>query len=124
MMLVRGVRRSWDMARIRLALFRIEQHAVFFLKLDILLGNHDADAAGQAGYEGHAQEGDGITGHGEIQCQVRVCKGKIHPEHAKKRGQDAGAVAAGSTGNHDDGQGVYDGYICHIVAEVKKYGGY
>ena len=47
-------------------LFRIEQHAVFFLKLDILLGNHDADAAGQAGYEGHAQEGDGITGHGEI----------------------------------------------------------
>ena len=104
-------------------LFRIEQHAVFFLKLDILLGNHDADAAGQAGYEGHAQEGDGVTGHGEIQCQVRVGKGKIYPEHTKKRGQDAGAVAAGSTGNHDDGQGVYDGYICYIVAEVKKYGG-
>ena len=65
-------------------LFRIEQHAVFFLKLDILLGNHDADAAGQAGYEGHAQEGDGVTGHGEIQCQVRVGKGKIYPEHTKK----------------------------------------
>ena len=32
-------------------LFRIEQHAVFLLKLDILLGAHDADAAGQAGYE-------------------------------------------------------------------------
>ena len=75
-----------DMARIRLALMVSSalSNAVFFLKLDILLGDHDADAAGQAGYESHAQEGDGITGHREIQSQVRVGKGKIHPEQPKR----------------------------------------
>ena len=47
-------------------LFRLHQYMLLLLKLDILLGKHNADTAGKAGDKGHSNKGDGIALQGEV----------------------------------------------------------
>ena len=98
---VRGVRRSWEMARSRSPPHPLPGSRRAHLFLLLHLAGH---GGGGQGYGQQGDEGEGITRYGEIEGHVGVDEHVIHQKHAGHRGQDAVQIAAGKPGRHQHGQ--------------------